>query len=405
MKVCQLKSIISVLLVLTCSKGTTASRTSDDDFFNVLLGGRFSSVSPSIVETMVPTSTPSKSPTRAPTVGRSRFIETESPSFFPSRDATTANPTADPTTNPTTKVHNITTERPSNHPTEVRNTPTPTEYFRKTDHPTASTISSSPTSSRFECNANNGSFGIVTSDRRIVQYYYKLEYIPGADIAGILSDIERSISSIILNETRLFPQCNSSTSVEGNVQQEKKIVGMSSVPADRVLSYCENSCAIVEGRMTMYISPSQSRRKLSLADDGVNEILFTLKNSMSDGDLNSANSDIVRLTYLEPDDMSIFIDDLGSEKENKEKSDLPVQRSIPAYGYALLATSATLVVVASAIAIRSRSQKFIEEEEDEEENDDDEDPISLEDDGSTGCLDASAATSDRIFMIWKNMNR
>jgi hypothetical protein len=75
---------------------------------------------------------------------------------------------------------------------------------------------------------------------------------------------------------------------------------------------------------------------------------------------------------------------------------------MPAYGYALLATSATLVVVVSAIAIRNRSQ---DNTDNDEESYDDENPISLEDDGSTGCLDASAATSDRIFMIWKHMNR
>lgn len=397
MKVGRLNPIILILVFLVCSR-TNASHTSDDDLFNVLFG-TIPTQSPSVADTMPPTLTPSKSSTGAPTIGRSRLYGTESPSSVPTKDITTSYPTA----SPTSIVHKI-TESPSTHPTEVRSTPSPTHNVKKTtEAPTANNnISLSPTSSRNECNLSNGSFGIVTSEKRIVQYYYKVEYIPGANVAGILSDLERSISSIVLRETGIFPQCNSWTSIKGNTPQEQKIVGMSSAPADRVLSYCENACAIVEGRMTIYVSSSQSRRKLSVVDDGVNEILLTMKNSMLDGDLNSANSDILRVTYLESNDASIITDNPGFESEDSEKSDVPGQKNIPAYGYALLATSATLVVVVSAIAIRNRSQ---DNTDNDEESYDDEDPISLEDDGSTGCLDASAATSDRIFTIWKNMNR
>lgn len=412
MRDCRLNLIISMLVVLSCCNGTNAFYTSDDDVFNVLFG-RFPTPSPSIADTMPPTSIPSKSPTKSPTLGRSRLIETgipsysptgipsysptRIPSYSPTRDTTTTNPT-------TMMVHNKITERPSTAPSNVRMTPVPTELKSKTNQPTTPKTSSSPTSSGSLCSANNGSFGIVTSERRIVQYYYRVEYILESDITEILTDIERSILGIILNETSIFPKCYKSlVSIEGNGLQENKIVGMSSAPTDRVLSFCDNACTIVEGRMTMYISSTQSRRKLSVVDDGMNEILVTLKDSMSDGDLNSANSNIIRVAYVDPDDKSIYTINPELEGKGDEKSDVPVQRSIPAYGYALVATSATLVVLAAVIAIRSRRRQNYTEEE--KENDDDEDPISLQDDGSTGCVDASTLTTDRIFMVWKNMNR
>jgi hypothetical protein len=247
----------------------------------------------------------------------------------------------------------------------------------------------------------------VTSEKRVVNYYYQLEHKSGAEVAEIITDLERSISSVILRKTRFFPECNGRTSDEENVD-EQIIVGMSTLPTDRVLSFCGDSCAIIEGRLTVYISPSQARRtrsrmrQLSSVDEAVDEILSSVKNSMSDGELNSANPNIVRVTYLEPGDGSILTGDV--ESENDKPSDTPAQKSIPAYGYALLATSATLVVVASAIAIRNRNTKNLEKEEEDENDVDEEDAISLEDDGSTGCLDMSTTTSDRVFIIWKNMN-
>lgn len=415
-----------LLLFVLYTERANSSHVSDDDLWDILFGkpkvptkspstfvtNNSPTVSPQknpplvptksptrVITSNSPTVSPQKSPTKAPTsIGRSNGDNTGFPSLSPTvnQDITTLMPT----------IHQKITNNPSADINRERLTLSPTKDVSATKQPTTRQgfPSPSPSPSKAECVMNNGSFGMITSEKRIVPYYYKVEYEGGADITEIMTDLEKSIASVILRETKIFSECNDWNPVEEKSIDESKIVGMSSFPADRILSFCDKACAIVEGRLTVYTSSSSSQggRKLSDVNNDIEEVLSAVRNGMNHGDLISANSNILTLTYIEPEDGSLLIDDTESNNEEGEKSDTPVQRGIPAYGYALIATSATLVVLASAVAIRSRTPKY--DSDSDSEHGDDEDPISLQDDGSTDCLDTTTNTTERIFRVWRNMH-
>jgi len=201
-----------------------------------------------------------------------------------------------------------------------------------------------------------------------VQYYYKMEYKSGSVLKAIMAALEHSITNTIVNASGFFPNCGSSSS-SANSNVDNTVIGITSDPLDRVNSSCGDTCVIVAGRLTLFVSPT-TRRRLRMGSTEIEHSLTIIQNAMKSGEL-SNKPDIISLTYLPPNDPSIVI---GGDEElistagatdGDESS--PVTRGIPSYGYAMIASAATILLVAMAVAARRRKTEDDRSEEEEEE--------------------------------------
>lgn len=183
---------------------------------------------------------------------------------------------------------------------------------------------------------------------------YKPESLPNRLVAALDSDI---VNAIITN-TYLFPGCNAAQNLESRVGTDQ-VIGISSSPDDRINSFCDGECVVVEGRLALYLS-SEDRRRISIADDEIEDIQSSIKYAISNGELLAANPDILTLTYLEPGDASIVKDDIdaGLGPSGERFPEKPVGGDVPTYGYALLATSATMSIAVIAVAVKRRRNKW-----------------------------------------------
>ena len=336
-------------------------------------------------------------PTQAPFQPATIISDTETPTEMPVittsptvriTSAPTASPTAKPTANPTAGPTRAPAKRPTKSPAER-----------------------DPRENDDSCQIVNGFLGQATSEtseKVIIQYYYKMEYIAGQNGADLIAGLEDSITDLIVKMASLFPGCNSVPDGTRTVrrEEESQVVGISSKPDDESKSACGENCVVVDGRLSVFLA---TRRRLGSVDVS-NEILEAMENAMINGDLKSTNAGIEMLTYLPSIDMNLASDGDAEGTENLGGNGEPVGRGMPTYGYVVIASVVTTVVAGLAVTHRYRKNRFKPEEALSPREDDgisiydDEEPISLRDDGSTSFLNMSGATADIVFASWKKDN-
>jgi len=248
-----------------------------------------------------------------------------------------------------------------------------------------------------------------------LQYYYKMTYKSESDPNRLVADLNSDIVNAIITNTNLFPGCNAAQNLESRVDTDQ-VVGISSSPDDRINSFCDGECVVVEGRLALYLS-SEDRRHLSIADDEIEDVQSSIEDAISNGELLTANPNILTLTYLEPGDASIVNEDTdaGLTPSGERFKEKPVGGDVPKYGYALLATSATMSIAVIAVAVeRRRNGKDLDNTESDHEalsprkrssgsSSDEENLMELADDGSSSFFDKSGIS--KLFMAWKDMNK
>jgi hypothetical protein len=189
-----------------------------------------------------------------------------------------------------------------------------------------------------------------------------MEYRARSTIQTMMTDLEHSITEAIVTSSGLFPNCEI-----GN-----NVVGITSDPSDQVNSNCGDTCVIVEGRLTLFLA-SSNKRRLRLGHTESETTLSTIENGMERGEFQALYPDIVSLDYLLPNDASI-VNDEGKDKpssgstEDSDKS--PATRGVPSYGYAMIASAATVIIAVMAVSGRCR-RIYTDTQEDEEGEDDD----------------------------------
>ena len=402
---------------------TATSHTTDDDLFKGtgVFGTDNPTKSPTLTasHTAQPTLKPSPRPTTSPTTSP-RPSPTTSPTPSPTTSPTTS-PTPSPTPSPTRGPSPIPTAKPSAKPITLspsRNRSVPTKEVLVTTPPASQQkVTKSPTNSPTEfCKlSGNAIFGSQTSDKIILQYYYKMTYKSVSDPNSLVADLDSDIVNAIITNSNLFPGCNAAQNLESRVGTGQ-VIGISSSPNDRINSFCNGECVVVEGRLALYLSP-EDRRRISIADDEIEDVQFSIKDAISNGELLAANPDILTLTYLEPGDPLIEKDDFdaGMGPSGERFQEKPVGGDIPTYGYALLATSATMSIAVIGVAVRRRRNgNNIDNTASDREalsprkglsgsSSDEEHLMALADDGSSIFLDTSGIS--KLFMAWKDMNR
>ena len=357
----QNEHILTLFLAFACS--ASAAHTRDDDMFVT----NSPSNSPTLIpdHTTQPSVKASPDPSKTPTPSPSNSAQ---PLVIPTKE-----PTLNPSKSPTTRRH------------------TPTNEF-------------SPCELR-----SSGLYGSESSEKIIVQYYYQMTYLPESDLEDLITDLDGEIANVGVKNTNMFPECNASQNQESS-GEISRIVGISSSPNDKISSYCDGLCAVVEGRLTLYLF--SNTRYLSIADDDVIELVIDMKSSikdaMSNGELNSANSNILTLTYLDPSDSSIDIEDAGLAVNEKKSKGKHAGGGIPTYSYGFLTATATLSLAVVAFAVKRRKHNA-----DDSVNESDhealsprkmeDNPNSLADDGSSSFFDRSGTS--KLFLAWKDLNR
>lgn len=340
--------------------GTNATHSSDDDILNT--SNDFDTDSPTDSPTLVYPA-PSKTP-------------------IPSPSKSSAQPSAIPT--------KMVTLSPSKSPT-IRTIPTEEVL------PTESCEFSS-----------SGLYGSQTSDKITLQYYYQMTYNSESDPRDLIADLDSEIANVSVKNTNMFPECNTAQNFDDG-GEIYRIVGISSSPSDKINSYCDGSCVVVDGRLTLYLSAEESRYLSTLDGDIQDMTKSSIKDAMSNGELNLANPNILSLTYVEPSDSSIQLEgeDEGLESNEEKSKGAPVGGDIPVYSYALLATAATvsLAVLAIAVKRRKKNDNGSSEESDHESLSPrkmEEDLSSLADDGSSSFFDRSGTS--KLYLAWKDLS-
>jgi len=243
------------------------------------------------ISTPAPTSSPSSFPSSAPVKTTTRVRVTDSPTFVP----VTSSPTASPTASPVASV----------------NTAAPVESTvdEGTSTPTVSPIDSSVGKNLQDENckvSSEGLFGTSSSAQIVIPYFYQMEYKEAADPEEITSKLENYVSDEVVSTSGIFKGCSGS---DTNADlSTSNIIGLSSLPEDRINNPdCGDNCVVVEGRMTFYLKGSSLSRRLGNSDSEIIEAKEAIEGAFQNEDsLKSASSDILKITYLEPNDESII---------------------------------------------------------------------------------------------------
>jgi len=142
-------------------------------------------------------------------------------------------------------------------------------------------------------NLETGTFGFMSDKSVEIEYAYELEYKSDStdDLSTIQFDLENAI-----NEEAI-------PILMGDSDATSSVIGVSSNPADQVLQSVEcsqksdgNDCVLVTGTMTVYLDESDSDS--SLGEGKEEELLTALEESMSNGELNSSNDNIIDVRYV-----------------------------------------------------------------------------------------------------------
>ena len=312
------------------------------------------------------------SPTAGSTINVTKpKIQTSSPTSAPTAAPVTNVPTATMTTNSPTVESTIVvtkskilTSRPTSNPT-IGATDNVVQF--PTGSPPVTNDPNKP------CPISNGSFGTETAAEISVQYYYKMEHKTGSILDELMVALEHSITNVIVNSSGFFPSCGSSlASADSNVDNTV-IIGITSDPLDRVNSSCGDTCVIVAGRLTLFVSPTmdtRTRRRLRMGSTEIEHSLDIIQDAMEGGELSDDEPDIISLTYLLPNDSSIVDGGDGELADNTGASEgdesTPISRGIPSYGYALIASATTILLGAVAVAARRRKMEDDISEDEEE---------------------------------------
>ncbi len=200
-------------------------------------------------------------------------------------------------------------------------------------------------------------------------------------LAETIEDVEEAITVMILADTDLLPACSGGEGIRLRRRiQETNIVGISSSPDDKIISYCGDTCATIEGRLTLYLeSAPGTRKQRSLASSELEgyatDILQSMESAMgSDGELSSANDNIISLEYLPPSEDGIIIiaDDDGTAANTGDRGNRGVSmagREIPTYMFAFFVVLALSIIVVVTMHIMKRRirNKYGDEYSDDEE--------------------------------------
>ena len=197
-----------------------------------------------------------------------------------------------------------------------------------------------------------------------------MEYEPASDANQIISNLELAITEVIVENTSVFG-CSTNTSRYLNDMSDGEIVGISSKPPDLKLdSDCGNNCVIVEGRLSIYIASSPTRR-LNTRDE-VTSMFLALENAMDNGDLLATNQDIISLSYLHPNDPALIVednDDEGVVNLSDNKNDTRAGNELPLYGIGMIISASTVVLVVMAFYIQRRRRTRGKDEDGDEDSD------------------------------------
>lgn len=282
-------------------KSTKSSKNTDEDTIVSMKSSKSKSSKSDTtdvdrtVSTPAPTSSPSSFPSSAPVKTTTRVRVTDSPTFAPVTSPPTASPIASPTASP---VASVTTAAP------VEST-----ADEGTSMPTASPIDSSVGKNLQDENckvSSEGLFGTSSSAQIVIPYFYKMEHKDAADPEEITSKLENYLSDEVVGTSGIFKGCSGSDSNADS--STGNIVGLSSLPEDRINNPdCGDNCVVVEGRMTFYLKGSSLSRRLGNSDLEIIEAKTAIEGAFQNEDnLKSASSDILKITYLQPNDESII---------------------------------------------------------------------------------------------------
>jgi hypothetical protein len=427
-----------VPLLLALTEKTYASHD-DDDLLIHLLNSRPSGQPNTPTGTSSPPSSSSSSvgtaPASAPSPGQANTPSVLPPSLSSENERTVPESVAPSASSPSLSSENKGTT-PGSTSTGQPNTPSalpPSSSFENQGTAPASAPTgqqaNTPTSSssKENCEISNGSYGSESGTRVLVRYFYRMHYKNVTALNDAILDLEDAITTMIFSG--MFPRCSETRRTRRN--EEKSIVGISSAPDDKLISNCGDTCAIVEGRLSLYLASSKRRRLSAVEDQHANDILKSTENAMNNGDLLSANDNIVSLEYLPPTDSAIIYDDEAEAAQNmgdRENKGVPVAgRGLPTYMFAFFGLALSIIVVSAAFVTKRRMKQrsAVDDEFDEEvgrtrartptqANNNPNDSASMSympryeeprvsqlyDDGSVSFLDMSGAVANKTINSW-----
>lgn len=210
-------------------------------------------------------------------------------------------PEIDITSHPTDAPSEIPTTFPTPAPSTI---PSVYPSFIPSDMPS---VVPSTVPTKGDCESNDGSFGEFPTEDAIVKYSYELELSSvmdaGAVESSVLPSLENGIIDSILPSLFSGACGHSLTARKLRVQRRlSEVKGISKYPEDLVYDdiACAsvedgNSCFVVSGELTIFAEDEDA------LDTESGNIKKAIENEMNAGNLNDAQEDITRVSYVEID--------------------------------------------------------------------------------------------------------
>ena len=192
-------------------------------------------------------------------------------------------------------------------PDEVVPSPSPTS----SPEPTAfEIVTSPPISGENLCRTtDSGVFGDIDGEPLVVSFNYAVELAEGTSESEftslLLPDLEVAMNNAIL--PTLFPECSNTTTTQRRVSSKQReligtIAGVSTRPFDSISNDIEctgSNCHGLLGVLTIFISPTQRRRRFLQEEPHTTVVRNTLKDSMDAGAFNDIAESIISVTWMD----------------------------------------------------------------------------------------------------------
>lgn len=289
-----------------------------------------------------PSIRPSPSPSFAPTY-KSLHKETKKPSAGPS-----LSPSITSTNQPSMGPSRSTSLNPSQYPSQSPSHLLTHQPFSVTKSPEVQGTRDVPTSGTDICELRDGKYGEETEKKHIVEYFYKMIYNEESSPNDLLKVLDKSIAEKVITDSGVFPQCSTQLSAG-----KSTIVGISSSPMDQFNSFCGPRCAVVEGSLTLYGSSSGSRQ-LSTEFE-LEDVMSSIEDALSSGDLIEGSTELLDLSFLSPDDSLISKNSIGIPS-NRTTPQASGESGFPIWAYIAAASGAIILAVIAFFAIRRRGK-------------------------------------------------